>query len=114
MASDQLELREWGIQEFCGTDSTVGVAQAVEPEPPYPPLFVPLVGQSVEVGVRRQRGMEGRVEGGDVRQARKDLTHGVDDIQRRAVVKRREGGQVFDHFAHIGVNTNSLRETRTA
>ena len=90
MAGHHLHLLERPLEELRGAACAVGMAQPVEPEAANTPALIPPVGQCVEKGVWRQAGVEGRVEDRDLRNAGKQLSDGLDTIQRRAIVERRE------------------------
>ena len=114
MAGHDLQLLDRAPEEFRGAARAIGVAQPVKPEAPHPPALVPRIRKRVEVSMRRQGGMEGRVEDRDLRHARQHARDVVDHRERRAVVQGREGGQLRDLSPNGRVDHNAGGEPRAA
>ena len=79
------------------------MAQAVEAVTAHAP-FPPLQWHRIRVRLRRQRGVESRVEAGDDRQLRAQLTQRAHRRQRRRIVQRRQLGDLGQLLQHVGIH----------
>src|SRR5690606_7080376 len=72
------------------------------------------VGNCVQVGVRRQRLMERRIEHRDLRNVAERLAHGSNAFQVVRVVQRREVDHLLDLAQHDRIDLHRLAEPLTA
>jgi hypothetical protein len=84
------------LQDFGGLQRDVAVRGAVEAVAADAVLLVEVVGQAVEVGVGRQRLVEGGVEDGDLRHVGEHLHGHADAGHVDRVVQRREDREFLD------------------
>ena len=80
-------------EQLRSTAGRLGMRQAMEPVSPQRPALPPLAGDRVRGGGGRQRGVERRVEAGDVRNTRQRVSDGLERVERPWLVERRERRQ---------------------
>ena len=88
--------------------------EAVEAVAADAPLLAPAVRHGVRGRVRGHRGVERRVEDGDVRHAGQRLPGGGDRRERRAVVQRRELDELLERARPPVVDQDGRDEARAA
>ena len=101
MTADQSESVGPAIQELRSSQADVLMGGAVEPVAANPVLLVQLIGEAVEVGLRRHRVVEGSVEDRDLWRRGKEPPHRADPFQVQRIVQRSEGTEAFDLGHHI-------------
>jgi hypothetical protein len=97
--------------ELAPTVRHVAVRGAVKAVAAHLVAAIELVGDGVEVRVRRQRAVEGGVEHRDLRHARaQDRRRGADALEVGRVVQRREIDRVLDPLQYLVVDPHRARE----
>lgn len=81
--------------------------EAVSPQTPIPPLR----GATVDGRLRRDGGMEGRVQTGDVIRSRYELRGTVHEMESERVVQRSEVGRVIESLSHRLVDHRVVLQT---
>jgi len=100
MAGDYFEFAERALEDFGRLQRNIAVRGTVEAVTADAVLLVKVVGQAVEVGVRRQRLVEGSVENGDLRHIRKELQGNADTGDVDRIMQRCEIRQFLDVGDH--------------
>ena len=100
VAGNDFQLAERALQDFGRLQRDIAVRGAVKAVAADAVLLVKVVGQTVEVGVGRQRLMEGGIEDGDLRNVGELFLGYADagDVDR--VVQRREEREFLDVGDH--------------
>ncbi len=88
--------------------------EAVKAVTPDAPLLAPALGHGVGGRLLGERRVEGSVEHGDMRHARKDLTRLFDRDERRSVVQRRQLLQHVELALDLFVDYDRIAEAHAA